>query len=203
MQSRRHGALAFPIWAPQNASHRGDEQVVQHAVIGAAHVAAGAVAGVLASRVAKRPAYAITVALTVAIVAHFLMDAIPHSDYRALSREIRPLVAIIEVVLMSAAIAWILRGRLRPGQVQPLVAGVFGGVLPDLKFGAVVLPEAMEKAVVRFGERIHAFHAAPPESALAALLGEIAITVALFLWLIALASRRRVDLLRDARTTTT
>jgi len=100
-------------------------------MIASAHVAAGAVVG-MASAYSVKPRFArLTLAIGMAIVAHLLLDAIPHSDYTSLPRPTVLLVATSEILAASAIAGCILRTRLTHDWPEYLSAGLFGSLLPD------------------------------------------------------------------------
>lgn len=159
------------------------------AMIASAHVAAGAVVGMASAYAVKHRFARLALATGMAVVVHFLMDAIPHSDYAALPRPIVLVVATCEI-LAASAIAWcVLRTRLTSDWPVYMSAGLLGSLLPDIKFAApLLLPGHVARLVEQFGDRLHEpFHASA--SSLAAGMAAQFFCTALLLALLTLFPR--------------
>jgi len=154
-------------------------------MIASAHFAAGVVIGLASAHVVRSRSAGAAVAFGTAAVVHFLMDAVPHSDYGSLARSNLPFMVGGEAILVGAIAAILLRRRLTLHWRSCVAAGLFGSVLPDAKFVApFVLSEHNAALVEYYGNRLHdPFHA----GATSTLLG---MTAQVLCTLILLASLR-------------
>ena len=102
------------------------------------HAAAGALAGIA---VTNAPA-----GFALGVLSHFVLDRVPHADppvpqgtasdgvfrHPAMRRFVA--IAAVDLVLASALTGW-LTYLLPSANAVALIAGAFGGILPDLLFG--------------------------------------------------------------------
>jgi hypothetical protein len=137
-----------------------------------------------AARLARNTIGRTAASFALGLASHFLLDAIPHSDYAGLAPLAVRWVVLGEGVVILAILAWILRGRLDRGWPGYLIAGIAGAVLPDAKFFApIFLSEHLTVRVTQIGRRIHRFHAHAPSHPLIGYGLELACTCAC-LWLL-------------------
>lgn len=111
----------------------------------------------------RSPSVGLVVAFVTGFVLHVLMDGIPHSDYHRLSRPWVVITVGVETALIGMFAAWRLGPRWIAQWRGPIVAGLAGSVLPDVKFVALlILPAQYARTIEMYGDRLHAhFHAAP------------------------------------------
>jgi hypothetical protein len=133
----------------------------------------------------------VAAAFALGFLSHVGMDALQHSDYGSLTRMATLGVVLVELVLISAVIAFIVRRRLLPHWPEYLVAGVIGAGIADAKFIApMLLPPEYAGMVMQTTGRFHQlFHAPAPAHLLVGLAIEVACTLVL---LLALTLFRRV-----------
>lgn len=147
-------------------------------MIASAHLVAGAVAGLCGARMAGEKAGGLAAGFLLGVASHHVLDAIPHSDYSALSvMEIR-VVAVLEIILTLAGIYYATRRRLSRGQLNRLFAGAAGGVVMDVKFFQPFVPGRHAELVQRVQDVLHPFHAADPDSRALGLVTELAVLAA-------------------------
>lgn len=133
-------------------------------MIAAAHFSAGVVAGMAASRSRGRVALRCIVAFAIGLASHAALDAIPHADYGSLPETRVAMIIAAEAVGIALVSVAILRQRVQPGWLLPMLAGLFGATLPDIGFAAnLLLPRHIGMRVHRAGDAFHGgFHARGP-----------------------------------------
>jgi uncharacterized membrane protein YeaQ/YmgE (transglycosylase-associated protein family) len=129
-------------------------------MIASAHVAAGIVVGIASTRIAGHPTLRAAIAFVCAMVVHLLMDALPHSDYGSLAGPHLLVLTLAEGAVVCGIAAYLLHGRVQPGWIGPVAAGLVGSALPDAKFIVpLLLPSFFAQFVTNVGNRLHTpFH---------------------------------------------
>jgi hypothetical protein len=147
-------------------------------MIAAAHVMAGIVSGVAALS-ARAGALRVLTAFGLGMLSHVVLDAMPHSDYRSLGPRAVLIIVFFEITA-TMTIAWfVLRSQRYHAPRVPLLVGLAGATLPDVKFMQPWLPGPVGSWVNRVGEGFHGpFHASPTPVAVG-LFMEIVATVSL------------------------
>ena len=132
-------------------------------VIASAHLAAGAVAAVIAVSLGGSSTRRVMTAFVFGVLSHVVLDAIPHSDYLPLPQDRLLAPVLIEALLISLVLAWLLRRSLRAHWPEYL-AGLAGAAIPDAKFLArSPMPDRMAETVRDYGDWFHNYyHAARP-----------------------------------------
>lgn len=130
-------------------------------------------------------------AFVTGFVVHVLMDAIPHSDYPGLSRSWVVFVVGVETAIVGAFAAWQLGPRAIALWRGPIVAGLLGSVVPDVKFVALlVLPAQYARTFEVYGDRLHAHFHAAPVAVLPGMTTQLVCTIGLLVTLTMLRSRQ-------------
>ena len=125
-------------------------------MIASAHFAAGIVVGLASDRVIRGRFALVAVAFAAAFVVHFLMDAIPHSDYHFFAWRTVPFIIVGEAFLVAVIAALLLRHRATPQWPECIAAGLLGSAIPDAKFIAPFVLSAHNAALVEYyGNRLH------------------------------------------------
>jgi hypothetical protein len=148
-----------------------------------AHTAAGFAAGMASAYVSEKRIPRVVVAFCLGLLSHVALDAIPHADYFPLAPSTVQWIAIGEVIGIWVIAGFIVRPRLKPGWPWYLLPGLFGAVIPDVKFPArVLLSPHLAMSVARHGDYFHSFfHAAPMRHPLLGWGTEIAATILLLI----------------------
>jgi hypothetical protein len=126
-----------------------------HAVVG------GAVASLF-------PSHPI-IAFVVGFLSHFVLDAIPHWDYKLLSAYINPnkvdknfgldLLHVGTDMILGILITLLIWHPISVSQLEILFLGIFGGVLPDfLQFVYLRFPHQPMILIQKFHDFMHAKH---------------------------------------------
>ena len=147
---------------------------------------AGVVSGVGALSV-RAGALRVLTAFGLGILSHVVLDALPHSDYGSLGHRAILAIVLFEITA-TMTIAWfVLRSQRYRGARLPLLVGLIGATLPDVKFMQTWLPGQAGLWVDRVGEGFHGpFHTSSDSVALG-LFVEVVATLSLLvvLWLLA------------------
>lgn len=130
-------------------------------MIASAHFAAGIIIGIASDRVVRGRIARVSVAFGAAIVMHFMMDAIPHTDYHFFPPASVPVLVVGETLMVAVIAGWLLRSRLTPHWRECVAAGLIGSALPDVKFIAPYLLSPYNAILVEYyGNKLHRpFHA--------------------------------------------
>lgn len=130
-------------------------------MIASAHLAAGAVAAAVAVSLGGSRTRRVVTAFVFGVLSHVMLDAVPHSDYEPFPQDRIFAPVLIEVLLISLVLGWILRRRLRMHWPSYL-GGLAGASVPDAKFFARwPMPDRMAALVQDYGNWFHDFFHAP------------------------------------------